>query len=84
MLGVIFVLVLGALALLTLVGTVTRSAGREARRLRVTAQVRVELHGVRRNLENAQLRLAIKGDAARLRRELDQELAEVERMEAQL
>lgn len=64
---------------LLLVGTLLDSIERTGRTMPLGTEVRVALHGVRRRLEVAQVRVAIKGDAARLRRELDGELRDIEK-----
>jgi hypothetical protein len=74
--GVVILIAFGGLAVVCL--TLGSWDQQRERRYRTAAQARVALHGVRRRLEVAQVRAAVKADAARLRRELDRELSNMD------
>lgn len=78
MLCVIVLIVFGVLVLLAAIGTLTGYLEWERREPPVSTQVRAALHGARRGLESAQVRAGVKADGARLRRDLERELRDLD------
>lgn len=78
MLGVIVLIIFGVVALLAVIGTLAGYLEWERREPPVSTQVRAALHGARRGLESARVRAGVKADGARLRRELERELRDLD------